>query len=199
MLMRYGTLAIAAALALGACSRKEAPKDTAVAVDTTTPPPAPDPFIVAGGRRLTFMLDSIPAEAMAAVKARYPNFTVYQPGDYPESARSGYRASPGDGMSVIRGNFTGGSTGYVVAGRRGETQDVIFIVPETNGWMARSVVASGAPPFYPWVTLTRRARANANGRWDGVAVRVHDPGGAYDDVYAWDTREKRFNMGGGRR
>lgn len=203
MLARPLIFTVVATLALvSACRREKAPAgDTTVWVDTIVPPPPPDPFIVAGGKRLTLTIDSLPAEAMQALKMRYPAFVPYKPGDYPEPARITYRATLDDGLSVVRANLAGGGGGtdaYAVAGRRGESQDVIGLIREPRGWVARSVASSGAPPFSPWVTVSRRRREHPNGQWDGIAIKVHAPGAVYEDVYWWDTRERQFSLGRGR-
>lgn len=192
------TSVVAALVLLSACRRDKPPAQDTAVVKIVVPPP-PDPFIVAGGRRLTFTMDSVPAEAMLALRARYPEFVPYKPGDYPASARSIYRATPDDGMSVVRASLRGpGTEAYAVAGRRGESQDVIGVVREANGWVARTVSSSSAPPFGPWITVARRRREHPNGLWDGVAVKVLDANAAFEDVYYWDTKERQFSLGRGR-
>jgi len=200
MLARTLTIAFVVTLSLlSACRRDKPSGDTAVAKDTVVAPPPPDPFIVAGGKRLTLTMDSLPAEAMQALKMRYPTFVPYKPGDYPESARITYRASPEDGLSIVRANMAGSGAGaYAVAGRRGESQDVIGLIHEPRGWVARTVASSGAPPFSPWVTVSRKRREHPNGQLDAIAIKVHAPDTVYEDVYYWDSRERQFSLTSGR-
>jgi hypothetical protein len=176
------------------------PRDT---VDVVEEPPPRVPFLLgAGGRPITFTLDSVPAEVMTAVKARYPEFVPHNPRDVPESARGSYRPSPDDGLVVVRGNLAPGSTSYAVVGVQGGSQLVVSVVPDpngVNGWSARGVSSTGKPPFDPWVVLSKRRRGHPNGRLDGIIVRFFDPKGTYDDLYAWNPTEKRFNLGGGTR
>lgn len=184
------------------CERKGTRRqDSVSAADTVSAAPAGPIFPTgAGGRPITFTIDSLPAEALAALRARYPQFVAYQPDDYPESARLSYAPSPGDGMSVVRADLGGGAMAYAIAGRRGETQEVIGIVKDARepiGWLARSMSAGGTPPFYPWITISRRRRAHPNGRLDAVVVKILDRKGAYDDIYWWNPGDRQFHQGGG--
>jgi hypothetical protein len=195
-------LLVLVALALpGNCWRRRVPRSDTTKV-VAAPPPPPRFLSGAGGRPITFTMDSLPAEIMVAVKARYPEFVPHDTKTYPESARGGYSPSPDNGLSIARGNFTGGGLTYAVAGIQGQSQMVVGVVPDpnaNNGWSARSISSTGTPPFSPWVTVSRRRRGHPNGRWDAVAIRILDPGGAYDDVYWWNPGDKRFYIGSGAR
>jgi hypothetical protein len=194
-------LVLVALIFPGNCSRKRA-----TGPDTTTAvvaPPPPPPFLLgAGGRPITYTMDSLPPEIMTAVKARYPEFVPHNPKSYPEAAIGGYAPSPDNGLAIARGNLTSAATAYVVAGIQGQSQMVVGVVPDPGspiGWSARNISSTGTPPFSPWVTVSRRRRGHPNGRWDAVAVRILDPGGAYDDVYWWNPGDKRFYIGSGPR
>jgi hypothetical protein len=180
--------------------RDRRPRDTTAVVDAPPPPP---PFLLgAGGRPITFTLDSLPPAVMTAIKARYPEFVPHNPKEMPEATRSNYRPSPDEGLVVIRGNLASGATAYAVVGRQGGSQMVVGVVPDPNaptGWSARAMSSTGSPPFDPWVIVSKRRRGHPNGRLDAIVVRILDPKGEYDDVYAWNPTEKRFNLGGGPR
>jgi hypothetical protein len=177
--------------------RQRAPRDTVAVVEAPPPPP---PFLLgAGGRPITFTLDSLPAEVMAAVKARYPEFVPHNPKEMPEATRSAYRPSPDEGLIVVRGNLTSPTMSYAVVGMQGNSQMVVGVVRDPNaglGWTARSMSSTGSPPFDPWVVVSKRRRGHPNGRLDAIVVRILDPKGEYDDVYSWNPTEKRFNLGG---
>lgn len=162
-------------------------------------PPAPEYVLVAGGQPLTFTFDSLPPEVMTAVKARYPEFVPHNPREMPERTRATYRASPDDGLAVVRANFASAEPAYAVAGIQGQSQLVVGVVRDQHGWTARSISSTGTPPFSPWVTVSKRRRGHPNGRWDAIIVRVFDPGGAYDEVYWFNPTDRRFYLGAGAR
>ena len=194
-------LVLVALVLPGNCSRRrKAKQDTTKMVEAPPPPP---PFLLgAGGRPITFTFDSLPPEILAAVKARYPEFVPHDPKSYPDAARGGYAPSPDNGLAVARGNLSSTATAYVVAGIQGQSQMVIGVVPDPQsglGWTAKTISSTGTPPFSPWVTVSRRRRGHPNGRWDAVAIRILDPGGAYDDVYWFNPTDKRFYIGSGAR
>jgi hypothetical protein len=180
--------------------RDRPPADSAAAVEAPPPPP---PFLLgAGGRPITFTLDSLPAEVMAAVKARYPEFVPHNPKEMPQASRAAYRPSADEGLIVVRGNLASSAPAYALVGMQGTSQMVVGVVKDPNaglGWSARSMSSTGSPPFDPWVIVSRRRRGHPNGRLDAIVVRILDPKGEYDDVYAWNPTEKRFNLGGGAR
>jgi hypothetical protein len=180
--------------------RRDRPqKDTEAVVEAPPPPP---PFLLgAGGRPITYTLDSLPPEVMTAVKARYPEFVPHNPKEMPDAIRASYPPSADEGMVVLRGNLASG-TAYAVVGTQGQSQMVVGVVRDpngVNGWSARSMSSTGSPPFYPWVIVSKRRRGHPNGRLDAIVVRIIDPKGDYTDLYAWNPTEKRFNLGGGPR
>lgn len=180
--------------------RSRAKRDTTAVVEAPPPPP---PFLLgAEGRPITFTLDSLPPAVMTAIKARYPEFVPHNPKEMPDAARSNYRPSADEGLIVVRGNLASGATAYAVVGMQGPSQMVVGVVQDPNaptGWSARSMSSTGSPPFDPWVIVSKRRRGHPNGRLDAIVVRILDPKGEYDDVYAWNPTEKRFNLGGGPR
>jgi hypothetical protein len=179
--------------------RSRPQRDTAAVVEAPPPPP---PFLLGeGGRPITFTLDSLPPEVMAAIKARYPEFVPHNPKEMPEFSRASYRPSPDEGLVVVRGNLVPASQAYAVVGMQGSSQMVVGVVRDATaglGWTARTMSSTGSPPFDPWVIVSRRRRGHPNGRLDAIVVRILDPKGEYTDVYAWNPAEKRFNLGGAR-
>ena len=190
--LRLGLVAFAGAMA---CS----PRDHATRnAGATASAPLASPAFTAD---TVLSFERLPVTALASLKARWPDFRVFEVARFDSATRARFAVAPDQGLVVLRGNFGGdGRESFVVAGRRGAEGALVGLLADGRGGY-RAELASELPsgdsvaPTQPPVVIGKVLCefSCANRAQEAVRIIVLGAEKSRPRVLFWDSRRRLFS------